>query len=79
MRCHTTSVKCFLWERIFNNVKVNVDSETNMTEAGLNLHSLLSLSIFTDVFTIIVALLDFPMRYNLSILVILLNATFICP
>lgn len=56
--------KTFYQEAIVNNVKVKLDSDSNITDAGLNLYSPLNLSnsFFTDMFTFTDVLLHFPMK-----------------
>ena len=62
------SLKCVLNERVFNNDIVLDDSVLNF-----------SYSFFADSLTFRAALVYFSIKYNSLMLVILLNATYICP
>ena len=74
-------LKCVLNERVFNNDIVMADSVTLFCVCDLKQLSVLNLShyLFADSLTFRAALLYFSIKYNSLMLVILLNAAYICP
>ena len=74
-------LKCILNERVFNNDIVTADSVTIFCVCDFNQLLVLNLSysLFAASLTFRAALLCFPIKCNLLMLVILLNATDLWP
>ena len=77
----TISLQCFLKDRVFSNVILNVISETHINSNVVSLHSHRShwYSFFVEEFPFIDFLLYFSRRYMLFILVIQVTGTYIWP
>ena len=75
------ALKCVLNERVFNNDIAMTDSVTLFCVCDLKQLSVLKLlySLFADSLTFRFTLLYFSIKYNSLMLVILLNAIYICP